>query len=366
MDREISNRSNHKLHIVGAVGLPPDYGGWETLTSNLVKDLNQEFDITVYCSSRHYKSRTDSYHSAKLIYIPLRANGWQSPLYDAISMFCAIYKKADTILVLGVSGCIFIPIIKLLTKAKIIVNVDGIEWKRKKWGYFSKYFLRISEFFAAKYSTELVGDNIEIVRYLKREYGKQSSFIAFGGSSRDGLDENLLKTLRNEKFALNISRIEPENNIHVILEACQRTSTHIYIFGRWKANNYSKSLYKEFSQNEFCHLHEHVSSQEILNSFRKKAFLYIHGHSVGGTNPSLVEAMSWGIPIVAFDVIFNKESTFNKAIYFDSANNLADILTSLSKFDLEKISSDMLKLHDKNYDWKIISGKYSDLFKKHN
>jgi len=352
-----------KIHIVGTVGLPADYGGWETMVENISKDLCQEYEITVYCSSKHYKKEISNHPHANLRYLPLKATGWQSIIYDYISILSSIYFRADVILILGVSGCTILPFVRLFKRPTIITNIDGLEWKRGKWGFFAKLFLKISEYFAVRFSHKVIGDNVEIVRYINKNYNKNAYFIAFGGSSRDGIDNLSLSKITSQPFALNISRIEPENNIHLILEACLKEKLHIHIFGRWNANDYSRKLYQQYADSEYCNLHEHLSNQKILNAYRKKSLVYIHGHSVGGTNPSLVEAMSWGIPIFAFDVIYNVETTFNSALYFSNVDDLRYLIKSMDPIKMSEISKKMQQLHNENYEWKVISGKYSEHFK---
>ena len=139
-----------KIAIIGTVGLPSNYGGFETLTEYLTKDLGVHFDITVFCSSASYKTKLKTHNNAKLIYLPLNANGIQSIMYDIASIFYALLF-ADTLLILGVSGCIVLPIVKLISSKKVIVNIDGLEWKRAKWGKAAKWFLKFSERVAVKF-----------------------------------------------------------------------------------------------------------------------------------------------------------------------------------------------------------------------
>ena len=130
-----------KISIIGTVGIPAKYGGFETLTEYLTKNLHKDYDMTVYCSSKSYEEKIDTHNGAKLKYINLNANGVQSIPYDIISIFSSL-KFADTLLILGVSGCIILPFIRLFSKKRIIVNIDGLEWKREKWGKGAKWFLK--------------------------------------------------------------------------------------------------------------------------------------------------------------------------------------------------------------------------------
>ena len=169
-----------KIAIIGIAGIPANYGGFETLVDYITKDLNQNFNITVYCSTKSYPNKLITYNDCKLHYINLKANGIQSILYDIRSIFHAI-KYADILLILGVSGCVILPLIKLISKKKIIVNIDGLEWKRQKWNGLAKRFLKLSERFAVKVSDAVIGDNKFIQDYIGQKYGKKAHLIAYGG-----------------------------------------------------------------------------------------------------------------------------------------------------------------------------------------
>ena len=147
-----------RISIIGTVGLPANYGGFETLAEHLTKHLANRFNITVYCSGKSYKSKQKRYNDAHLKYVPLKANGPQSILYDIVSIFSAL-RYSNTLLILGVSGCTILPLVKLISKERVIVNIDGLEWKRNKWGKAAKWFLRYSEKLAVRYADSVVSDN---------------------------------------------------------------------------------------------------------------------------------------------------------------------------------------------------------------
>ena len=148
-----------KVAIIGTVGVPANYGGFETLVENIIgENSSDDIEYTVFCSSKSYKKKVSSYKGAKLKYIGLKANGAQSTLYDIMSMLKTT-NKYDVALVLGVSGCIFLPVFRLWFRNHLIVNIDGLEHKREKWGKFAKWFLRKSEAIAVKYADVVVADN---------------------------------------------------------------------------------------------------------------------------------------------------------------------------------------------------------------
>lgn len=167
------------ISIIGAAGIPANYGGFETLAENLVANNHSHVQYTVFCSARIYKTRLDVYKGAVLKYINLNANGMTSILYDFICMLYSL--RSDVMLILGVSGSIFLPFVRLLYRGKIITNIDGIEWKRGKWSRLARFVLRISEWAAVKFSDVVIGDNQGIIDYVAREYQKSAVLIEYGG-----------------------------------------------------------------------------------------------------------------------------------------------------------------------------------------
>ncbi|ALE02295.1 DUF1972 domain-containing protein [Candidatus Pseudothioglobus singularis] len=353
-----------KISIVGTVGLPAKYGGWETLANNLVDHLSSRFDITVYCSKKKYPTEIEEFNGAKLKYINLNANGIQSILYDIVSIYKSL-KFADTIIVLGVSGCIFLPLVKFYGKSQLIVNIDGLEWKRDKWGKFAKLFLKFSERIAVKFANIVVTDNKAIQKYVLDQYNVNSVFIPYGGdhANSEGKDDFIaIYDFLNFPYAFSVCRIEPENNIDMILKTFKSNDSYpLVIVGNWSNSNYGLKLKQQYKNQHNIYLIDSIYDQKKLDILRSNCTIYIHGHSAGGTNPSLVEAMNLGLPIVAYDVEYNQKTTFNMALYFKDTQELFEIISGLDKIDLSKISSDMKSLAEKHYTWLSVSEKYAKI-----
>jgi len=356
-----------KISIIGTVGIPAKYGGFETLTEYITKDLNKEYDITVFCSSKAYKEKVKKHNDCHLEYINLNANGVQSIPYDILSLIKSL-KFADSILILGVSGCIALPFMKLFNrKTKIITNIDGLEWKRDKWNKYAKWFLKFSEKLAVKYSDVVVADNKVIQDYVLSEYGTKSELIAYGA---DHVEKKELSTeiivkysFLKDNYAFKVCRIEPENNIHMILEGMSKyKKLNFVIIGNWNTSQYGINLKDTYKDFENIFILDPIYDQEILNQIRSNCHVYIHGHSAGGTNPSLVEAMALNLPIFAYAINYNKETTQYSAKYFNDSEELIQLLETTSEIELDSISEKMKIISEKEYIWKNISAKYSKLF----
>jgi len=353
-----------KIAIVGIVGVPANYGGFETLVENLIKfhhNNNILASITVYCSSKRYLVKIPNYLSANLKYISINSNGIQSIFYDIFSMLSSVWSKNDVILVLGVSGAIVIPVIRLFSSMRVVVN---IEWKREKWRGLSKLFLWISEYVAVRFSHVVIVDNYAIADYVTKKYGVDSHMIAYGGDHAVKVDPIPipLNIVSVPKFyAISVCRIEPENNIHVILEAFSLINVPLLIVGNWHSSKYGSQLREKYSNSENITMLDPIYDLASLKFFRSNSSLYVHGHSAGGTNPSLVEAMHFKIPILAFDCDYNRSTTEDGALYFRNYQGLISIIQSTDITTLDMVSVKMFEIAQRRYSWNKISGEYFQL-----
>lgn len=252
------------------------------------------------------------------------------------------------------------PLFKLISKAKIITNIDGLEWKRDKWGKYTRKFLKFSEKLAVKYSDVIIADNQAIADYVNDEYKIISNVIAYGGDHAVTDSEKL--SINKDNFFLSICRIEPENNIHIILESFSKLKCQLKFVGNWSSSEYGINLREKFNHFPNLDLLDPIYDIGVLFSLRNKCKGYIHGHSAGGTNPSLVEAMHFGMPIFAFDCSFNRYSTEDKAIYF---NDVESLVNEIVKFESEDSTSKGLTLQKiaiERYNWKRIVSMYENLY----
>lgn len=354
-----------RVAIIGTAGVPANYGGFETLTEYLVHFLGRDLDLTVYCSSKLYPARQSEYKEARLKYVALDANGAQSIPYDIISLFQAA-RTADTILILGVSGCIVLPLFRLFyPRKKLVINIDGLEHRRDKWGTWARRFLKLSESVAVRFGDAVITDNKGIQDYVQQEYRRDSHLIAYGGdhvAKRDLSQDVALKYGIPGKYAFKVCRIEPENNIHVVLEAFTASPLPIVMIGNWGKSEYGRDLRERYGSCEQIVLLDPIYDQDILDQLRGNCVVYIHAHSAGGTNPSLVEAMNLNLPIFAYDVVYNRETTNNQARYFCDGAELQALLQSIDEMDLDGLGASMGQLGKERYRWEKIAKQYRQLF----
>ncbi len=361
------NTDKSKLGIIGTVGVPAKYGGFETLAHQLVLQFSNKFDTTVYNSKFNYnpEERVPTWNNAKIKYLPFKANGFQSIIYDGVSMLHAALF-CDVLLVLGVSGCLFLPLIKFLFDVKIIINVDGLEWRRAKWNGFAKWFLMYSEKIAIRYADELVSDNAAIQKYLYNQHGVSSQLIEYGADhnsrqSIQGKDIEEFPFLAKD-YVFKVARIEPENNLDMILEAfVELPQQNLVIVGNWNNSNYGKNLLKQYASYPNLYLLPPIYEPRRLNVLRSNANAYVHGHSAGGTNPSLVEAMYLALPIISFDVIYNRVTTEHEAIYFKNVKEIQQIFSTINSTALTQNALAMKIIANRRYTWETIAYKYASL-----
>lgn len=360
-----------KVAIIGTVGVPACYGGYETLVENLLDyKQNPDLEYQVYCSSKIYKDKRKEYKGAKLKYIPFNANGAQAPIYDTLSLMHA-YFTCDQILSLGTVGSFILPFMKLFSKKKVIFNLDGLDNEREKFSSFNQKIIGLARKIAAKYGDVRISDNQGIKDYAKTVYNRDSVLIEYGGDQAFPVkDDRRLKEKYNltpKGYSFKVARIEPENNIQTILQAySEMPEEKLVIVGNWMKSDFGRSMKDQYSQYDNIRMLDPIYEPSEINLLRSNCKLYIHGHSAGGTNPSLVEAMNLGLPIIANGVVYNRETTEHKAIYFNNKDKdslKAAVLNAIANPDhIQELAETMGEIGKRRYTWKRICALYEKLF----
>lgn len=357
------------VSIIGVHGVPAKYGGYETLVEYLIRNKkNVDINYVVYCSSKDYEEKLKSYFGASLKYVPLKASGKEAIFYDFICALSAA-KKSDVLLSLGAMGGALTLIIKLLNRnVKVIANVDGLDHKREKWGFIQSKIIETIRWLSIKCSDVVVSDNEVVKKYLNKKYLRESILIEYGGDHKsDKVNKKMLDNygLKEGGYFFKVARIEPENNLSVIMEAFEKMQDEkLVVVGNWMASKFGRELKDKYSAADNIVTVDPLYELSDLDGLRNYCKVYIHGHSKGGTNPSLVEAMCRGLPIFCYDVDFNRCTTENSAMYFSNEKDLFRLVKELSikQIDIQKNSRSMYEIAQRRYLWSIIASKYESLY----
>ena len=374
-----------RVAIIGARGIG-GHGGYETVVAELAPRL-KERGHQVYCSTRSLEDAEfhSDFKGVQLMRFPFRFPEKYSIsktfelLYDSYFVVrCKIALKCDAVYCLGVVSGIAL-LATSFFGASTAVNIDGLEWTRGKFGRIVRFFLRLSFLASCLGSNRIVLDNQALIDYVPQRFRNKTVCITYGVSPvacSDSADIDFV--LRNDgiinrskgTYWLVVARLEPENNIHKIIHAyvLSKSTNPLVIIGDCSSPGYERNLLDlaaDVGSEKRVILAGSVYDQEILRQLRCGCLAYIHGHSVGGTNPSLLEAMSAGNVIISHDNPFNREVCHDAAVYFRNASDLAEAMNAVenapSRFhDLGRMAS---RLSEENHKWEEITTEYEQLLR---
>ncbi|MDM7948219.1 DUF1972 domain-containing protein [Hydrogenophaga sp.] len=312
--------------FIGSAGIPNRYGGFEAFLEHCAPVLAaQGHSVTVTCDRSLYNDREASYRGVVRLFIGIRANGIASIIHDLCAFF-RVYRYTTHIVVLGVSGGPWFPLWRLMctfSGKRLIVNIDGVEWRRSKFTTWHRCALRFFDAFAQIFSHVVVYDNVALLDFVLPYCRSKAVQIGYPG-------DHVLRfsdLQRDSNTALTICRIEPENQINLLIEGALLSKLNMYtVVGNWNASEYGRKLRNRYSAHPRLNLLDPIYDSKALAQLREQCGLYLHGHSVGGTNPSLVEMLFYDCVILCFDCSFNRETAGHAASYFSDANELARLI----------------------------------------
>ncbi|AJG97760.1 glycosyl transferase [Clostridium beijerinckii] len=379
------------VFIIGSKGIPAKYGGFETFVEKLTEGKkSREIKYHVSCLSNNTK--TFEHHVARCFNVKVPDIGPAKAVYYDIAALkeCIKYIRKNSIKmpIVYILACRIGPFVghykKKLNKlgGTLIVNPDGHEWKRAKWNKFIRRYWKVSERYMVKHADLLVCDSKNIEKYIKEDYKKYSpktTFIAYGADIKKSKlpDDDIIlrqwykdKNIKKKEYYLVVGRFVPENNYETMIAEFMKSKTNkdfVLITNVEKNKFYDELRNKtEFYKDKRIKFVGTVYNQEILKKIRENAYGYLHGHEVGGTNPSLLEALAITDLNLLLDVGFNKEVAEDGAVYFNKENNnLANLINRLENVDEIYIKSLGSKAKDrikKGYTWSYIIDKYENMF----
>ncbi|MFA6261330.1 MAG: DUF1972 domain-containing protein [Bacteroidia bacterium] len=343
-----------KIGIIGSRGIPNHYGGFEQFAERFsVYAAAKGHEVAVYCSSLH-PNRDPEFCGVKRIQVYDAENRIGSAgqfVYDLNCTMDARNQGFDVLLQLGYTSSsvwnFLIP-----ASMKLITNMDGMEWKRSKYNALTKLFLKQAESLAVKHSSMLIADSIAIADYLNHTYDRKAVYIPYGADLFEQPDERILKQygLLAFSYHLLIARMEPENNVEMIIQGQLQSGSPfpLLIVGN-TTTAFGKYIRKKY-ESPLVRFTEGIYDHQVLNNLRHFSRIYFHGHSVGGTNPSLLEAMAAGALIAAHENLFNQYVLSNNAFYFRDASGVAQWMLH-HQLERETFVSGNLHRIQENYTW---------------
>lgn len=357
-----------RIGILGTRGIPNAYGGFEQFAEYLALGLTGKgHSVYVYNSSLHpyQENKWNNIHIIHCKDLENRIGTAGQFFYDLNCIKDARRRKFDILLQLGyTSNSIWH---RLWPKDCInIVNMDGLEWKRSKYSSRAQQFLKLAERWAATNGKILIADSVGIQQYLLKTYQRQSFYIPYGANvynTSPDTDMLLEWNIKSGEYYLLMARMEPENNIEMVIRGylASHAPFPLLLIGNY-SNKFGAMLHKKYSNPQVRFLGG-IYDQEKVNRLRYFSALYFHGHSVGGTNPSLIEAMGCGCHIAAHNNIFNKAILGDDAFYFSGEDQVTEILKRQTDNGLiEYWKNKNVEKVKRKYNWENIIQQYEDVF----
>ena len=360
-----------KLAIMGLRGIPARYGGFETFAEELsVRLCGEGTEVTVYCEHLG-NNLPHSYKGVALSYIRSHKLGPMTTILFDLKCLWHACKGHDVIYMLGYGAAIFSWLPRIWDRS-IWINMDGIEWKRSKWGPIARWYLKVMETVAVRSATRLIADAEAIRRFLHERHGTKTpcSVIPYGADLLEHPpDRKVLEEygLLAGTYYLVVCRLEPENHVLEILRGyCSSTTdaTIIVIGDTATGTRYVRRILQETDRR--VHFLGTVYDKDKLRTLRYYCRAYFHGHSVGGTNPSLLEALGCGNIVIAHDNVFNREVAGDAGRYFIAADDIPRLVAgveSLTEGERTACAARSRNRISGRYSWDVITRQYMDLLK---
>ncbi len=361
------------MHVamIGTRGVPARYSGFETAVEEVgARMARMGHEVTVYCrAQREHDDPGPTYMGMKRVVLPsVRTKTMETLSHTAISTATVIARpKPDAVFMFNAANAVLLPALRA-RRIPVATHVDGLEWKRAKWTGFGQTYYRRAEELAVRWSDALIADAVGIADYYRSEFDAPTELLSYGAPILRDLGSARLPALnlRPAGYHLVVARFEPENHVDVIVEGYRRSRARLPLVVVGSApysTDYIARVEALASGDDRIRLIGSVWDQDLLNELYANAATYLHGHSVGGTNPSLLRAMGAGAPVVAYDVVFNREVVGNEAPVFDSAASVAQ------RVEWAEDNVDWMRSHGRNgqeraavhYRWDDVAAGYAHL-----
>ena len=360
-----------RIAMIGTRGVPAAYGGFETAVEEIGRRLAADGDeVTVYC--RTTGARPSRYLDMKLVHLPaLRSRTLETLSHTGLSVLHLLFhRRPDVAFVFNAANSPFLPLLRL-ARIPVAVHVDGLEWKRGKWGRGGRTYYRVAEQLAVRWGDALIADARGIADYYRSEFDIDTELLTYGAQIIEHAPNRRLHELGLEPggFHLVVARFEPENHVDVIVDGYSQSTARLPLVVVGSAPYsaaYTDRIAAIAEAEPRILMLGGVFDQELLDELYANALSYLHGHSVGGTNPSLLRAMGAGTAVIAWDVGFNREVLGVDGEFFEDADDVGQLVVS-AEAHAEEYSATGARLRARAgelFDWDVVARGYQRLARK--
>jgi glycosyltransferase involved in cell wall biosynthesis len=358
-----------RIAIFGARGIPHTYSGTETFFGELAPRLAARgHEVMVYCRSSLFPVKPESYRGVRLIYLPsIETKNLSTPSHTLACMIDVLFRNVDVMLLSNVANALHCVIPRLFGK-NVALNVDGVEWKRSKWSSLGqRYFYLNARLSGAICPDGIITDAVAMQEIYLQEFGTRSACIAYGANIENSANPSVVRQYGLEPFQYHLiaSRLVPENNADLIVRGFRdvRSDKILAVAGDANYRSSFVDMLKRTPDPRVRFL-GHISNSDDVKELHCNSFAYLHGHSVGGTNPALLKALGYGNCVLALDTPFNREVIGEYGILFRDAADLSQKLQYIedNPAEADKFRGIAPQRIVEKYSWDHITDQYEDYF----
>ena len=355
-----------RIAMIGTRGVPARYGGFETAVEEIGRRLvNRGHEVTVFCRSAADELVEGRYLGMSRVVLPaLTTRALETLSHTALSVMHPSLAEADVALVFNAGNAPLLPVLRA-RGIPVATHVDGLEWQRAKWGPLGQRYYRMAESLAVRWSDQLIADATGIVDYYRSEFNAPTRHISYGAPILDAVGFDRLEELGLEpqRYHLVVARFEPENHVREIVRGYVLSDARrplVVVGSAPYSDAYTREI--EDAADDRVRLLGGLWDQALLDQLYANSLTYLHGHSVGGTNPSLLRAAGAGAFVIAYDVGFNHEVVGEHAWYFREPAEVAEAVVS-AESNLAEVRGHGLALQSAiaRYSWDVVADAYEGL-----
>jgi glycosyltransferase involved in cell wall biosynthesis len=366
---QTSDPAGLRIALMGTRGVPARYGGFETAVEEVGRRLaDQGHHVTVYCRSDLETSASTWLGMRRRTLPAVRRQSLETLSHTGLSVLDAVVRpNYDVVVLFNAANAVFLPLLRL-RRFPVAVHVDGLEWLRSKWSGLGRWYYRFAESLAVRGADALIADAAGIRDYYRDEFGASTELIRYGAPVQTDPGHDRLEELGVQPGAyhLVVARLEPENHVHVIVDGYRSSDAELPLLVVGSApysHGYTGMVRAAAAADDRIRMLGAVWDQTLLDQLYANAALYLHGHSVGGTNPSLLRAMGAGVPVAAYDVGFNREVLGPDGRCFADAAGVAAAVGEIELLGDERrsVGERLRERAAALYRWDEVAEQYGDL-----